>query len=90
MAQDEKQIAVAAAEADAEAWQNITSGRWPFRGLCEQLCLDMLSPQWETRHGAAVALREVLRTHAASAAVDVTFALESSGILALNNISKEI
>ncbi|KAI8999803.1 SNF2 family N-terminal domain-containing protein [Gaertneriomyces semiglobifer] len=36
---------------------------WPFEGLCEQLCLDLFSPSWETRHGAAVGLRSILKHH---------------------------
>jgi TATA-binding protein-associated factor len=36
---------------------------------CEKLAYSLFAPRWEERHGAAAALREVLRTHAASAAV---------------------
>ena len=39
------------------------------QALCEQLCLGLLHPGWEARHGAAVALREVLRSQAACAGV---------------------
>ncbi|KAI8824493.1 SNF2 family N-terminal domain-containing protein [Fimicolochytrium jonesii] len=38
---------------------------WPFEGFCEQLCLDLFSPKWEIRHGAAVGLRAVLKPHGA-------------------------
>lgn len=38
---------------------------WPFEGLCEQLSFDLFSPQWETRHGAAIGLRELLKVHGA-------------------------
>jgi TATA-binding protein-associated factor len=34
---------------------------WPFEGLVEILSLDLGDPVWETRHGAAIGLREVLR-----------------------------
>lgn len=61
--------APAAAVDDADAWADIVAGHWPFQRLCEELCLDLLHPCWEARHGASVALREILRTHAASAAV---------------------
>ena len=61
-------LAAAAAE-DEDAWRDVARGAWPFQALCEQLCLDAVHPCWESRHGAAVALREVLRTHAPSAAV---------------------
>lgn len=42
----------------------LTSGdEWPFEGLCEQLTIDLFSPKWEFRHGSAIGLREILKTH---------------------------
>ncbi|RKP03993.1 hypothetical protein CXG81DRAFT_8812, partial [Caulochytrium protostelioides] len=35
---------------------------WPFEGLCEQLMLDLFSPSWQVRHGAAQGLAQILRT----------------------------
>ncbi len=58
----ESQIAV-------EGAQEVTDGRWPFQGVADQLVVDCLHPAWETRHGAALALREILTCQAASAAV---------------------
>ena len=66
-------LAAAAAE-DEDLWQDIARGAWPFQALCEQLCLDVVHPCWEARHGATVALREVLRSHAPSAAVSAPLA----------------
>lgn len=40
---------------------------WPFEGLCEQLCLDLFSPNWEVRHGASIGLREILKAHGSGA-----------------------
>lgn len=40
---------------------------WPFEGLVEILILDLSDPVWETRHGAAIGLREVFRLHGAGA-----------------------
>lgn len=40
---------------------------WPFEGLVEILTLDLSDPKWETRHGAAIGLREVFRLHGAGA-----------------------
>ena len=57
------------AEADALEWQGVAAGHWPFQGLCDKLCLDILDPRWEVRHGAAVALREVLHRQANFAGV---------------------
>lgn len=60
------------AEEDAQAWQAILTGRWPFQQLCSQCCIEVLAQAWETRHGAAVGLREVLRSHAFGAGVHAT------------------
>lgn len=40
---------------------------WPFEAFCSRLYLDLFSPRWETRHGAATALRELLKTHSTGA-----------------------
>ncbi|KAF2150948.1 hypothetical protein K461DRAFT_295051 [Myriangium duriaei CBS 260.36] len=40
---------------------------WPFDRLCEFLTVDLFDPQWEIRHGAAMGLREIVRTHGAGA-----------------------
>lgn len=40
---------------------------WPFERLCEILTLDLFDQNWETRHGAAMCLREVVRVHGAGA-----------------------
>ena len=36
---------------------------WPFERLSELLMVDLFDPQWETRHGAAMGLREIVRVH---------------------------
>lgn len=43
------------------------NGRWPFRRFVELLLHDMFDPAWEVRHGAIMALREIL-THQGSCA----------------------
>ncbi|KAG6551134.1 hypothetical protein Mapa_007369 [Marchantia paleacea] len=50
-------------------------GRWPFGHFVELLIHDMFDTVWEIRHGSIMALREILSTQAASAAV-VTPALD--------------
>lgn len=57
------------AEAAEQEWQAVLAGRWPFQQLCDRLLVDLLHPQWEVRHGAALALRDILRSQAASAGV---------------------
>lgn len=40
---------------------------WPLESFCSRLYLDMFNPRWETRHGAATALRELLKSHSSGA-----------------------
>lgn len=40
---------------------------WPFTTLCEYLLVDLFDSAWETRHGAAMGLREILRLHGSTA-----------------------
>lgn len=60
-------------------WQAIECGGWPFHRLADQLCNDILSPVWVVRHGAAAGLRELLREHAAAAAVEAPLLDNTSG-----------
>ena len=72
--------AAAAAEAAEQEWGDILrAGRWPFQSLCDQLCVDCLHPQWEVRHGAALALREILRSQAGAAGVHAPLAAQPGG-----------
>ncbi|PRP74806.1 putative TBP associated factor (Mot1) [Planoprotostelium fungivorum] len=36
---------------------------WPFENFCQELFLRLFDPRWETRHGSAIALREIIRHH---------------------------
>ncbi|KAG0420613.1 hypothetical protein HPB47_003393 [Ixodes persulcatus] len=38
-------------------------GEWPLEAFTESLCQDLFSASWEVRHGAATALREIVRLH---------------------------
>ncbi|SPO28928.1 related to MOT1 - transcriptional accessory protein [Ustilago trichophora] len=40
----------------------VRPGEWPFRLVVDTLSVDLFSPTWETRHGAALGLRELLKT----------------------------
>ncbi|KAJ7534695.1 hypothetical protein O6H91_13G105700 [Diphasiastrum complanatum] len=44
-------------------------GRWPFGYFVDLLIHDMFDTVWEVRHGSIMALREILSSHASSAAV---------------------
>lgn len=39
------------------------AGDWPLEWFCDQLSQDLFSTSWETRHGAATAIREILTVH---------------------------
>lgn len=40
-----------------------TSVEWPFKMVCEHLCMDLFDPSWEIRHGAGIGLRSILKVH---------------------------
>ncbi|KAF4121340.1 hypothetical protein GMORB2_2302 [Geosmithia morbida] len=40
---------------------------WPYERLCDFLKVDLVDPSWETRHGAAMGLRELIRVHGGAA-----------------------
>jgi TATA-binding protein-associated factor len=40
---------------------------WPYERLSELLMVDLFDSQWETRHGAAMGLREIIRVHGGGA-----------------------
>lgn len=75
-------------EALEAQWQAVLSGNWPFQQLCDQLCVDLLSPLWEVRHGAALALREILSSQANSAAVSAPLADPPGGWTAAGGAGK--
>lgn len=43
--------------------ETVDSGDWPLEWFCDQLGQDLFSSSWETRHGAATALREIITVH---------------------------
>lgn len=56
-------------------WTDATTD-WPLESFCSKLYLDLFNPRWETRHGAATALRELLRIHASGAGKSVFMTAE--------------
>ena len=40
----------------------VETGRWVWDGLVKMLEVDLFSAAWEVRHGAAMALRELLKS----------------------------
>ncbi|KAH8653435.1 hypothetical protein BX600DRAFT_440508 [Xylariales sp. PMI_506] len=54
-------------KSEIETEDELQGAEWPYERLCEFLKIDIFDPQWETRHGAALGLREILRVHGAGA-----------------------
>ncbi|CAK7227306.1 TATA-binding protein-associated factor mot1 [Sporothrix curviconia] len=54
-------------KSEIEMDEKLEGLEWPFERLCEFLKVDLFDPQWETRHGAAMGLREVIRVHGSGA-----------------------
>ncbi|TLD16724.1 uncharacterized protein PgNI_01319 [Pyricularia grisea] len=48
---------------EIESNETVEGAEWPFERLCDFLKIDLFDPSWETRHGAAMGLREIIRTH---------------------------
>jgi TATA-binding protein-associated factor len=40
-----------------------SGAEWPYEKLCEVLIVNLFDSQWETRHGASMGLREIIRVH---------------------------
>lgn len=47
--------------------EEVEGVNWPFRKVCEYLSVEIFDQTWETRHGAAMGIREILRVHGAGA-----------------------
>lgn len=54
-------------KSELEAEDTMEGAEWPYERLCDFLKIDLFDPSWETRHGAAMGLREVIRVHGGGA-----------------------
>lgn len=54
-------------KSEIEAEESLEGLQWPYERLCEFLKSDLFDPSWDTRHGAAMGLREIIRVHGAGA-----------------------
>ncbi|KAN0114728.1 protein of unknown function (DUF3535) domain containing protein [Hyaloscypha variabilis] len=54
-------------KSELETDEEADGAEWPYKVLCDFLMVDLFDPQWETRHGAAMGLREIIRVHGAGA-----------------------
>ncbi|KAF5521216.1 putative helicase mot1 [Colletotrichum aenigma] len=54
-------------KSEIEADETMEGAEWPYDRLCDFLKVDLFDPSWETRHGAAMGIREVIRVHGAGA-----------------------
>ncbi|KAL0076434.1 hypothetical protein J3Q64DRAFT_1852898 [Phycomyces blakesleeanus] len=43
------------------------SSEWPFKMVCEHLCMDLFDPAWEIRHGAGIGIRSIVKAHGGGA-----------------------
>ncbi|GAA6002172.1 hypothetical protein JCM10207_003108 [Rhodosporidiobolus poonsookiae] len=57
---------IQAKEAAERAEFEVKAGEWPWRATVERLAVGLLASSWETRHGTALGLKEVLRLQAGS------------------------
>ncbi|PNY27906.1 helicase mot1 [Tolypocladium capitatum] len=54
-------------KSELEAEGAMEGAEWPYERLCDFLKVDIFDSSWETRHGAALGLREVVRVHGGGA-----------------------
>ena len=71
---------------DVFSWESLSGGDWPFQRLADCLVVDCLHQVWETRHGGALGLREVLSCQASCAAVTAPIADPQSGNTSLSRL----
>ncbi|OLY80671.1 TATA-binding protein-associated factor MOT1 [Smittium mucronatum] len=60
---DDGKIVIEAKQQKKESFaiSGVRDGEWPFESFIKQLCLDLFDSRWETRHGASLALREIIK-----------------------------
>lgn len=54
-------------KSELESEDTMEGCEWPYERLCDFLKIDLFDSSWETRHGAAMGLREVIRAHGGGA-----------------------
>ncbi|GAB0133975.1 hypothetical protein EsDP_00002363 [Epichloe bromicola] len=54
-------------KSELEVDDTMEGAEWPYERLCDFLKVDLFDSSWETRHGAAMGLRDVVRVHGAGA-----------------------
>lgn len=54
-------------KSELETAEEDEGAEWPYERLCDFLMVDLFDPHWETRHGAAMGLREIIRVHGGGA-----------------------
>ncbi|KAK4058278.1 TATA-binding protein-associated factor mot1 [Microbotryomycetes sp. JL221] len=61
--QQQKQGGEVSVDETRKDWADmeVKVGEWPWRGPVERMAVGLVSPLWETRHGAALGLKELLR-----------------------------
>lgn len=54
---------------------------WPLHEVARSYILDLFNPCWEARHGASIALREIVRIHGKDGGKIAGFDIETNNIL---------
>jgi|1048.fasta_scaffold96577_2 TATA-binding protein-associated factor len=65
----------------------VNNGSWPFEALFDQLLLGLFSCRWETRHGAALCVKEFMRVF--SGVVGMRYGVTSEENIRLNLMALE-
>jgi TATA-binding protein-associated factor len=56
----------------------VTEGAWPWEGVIRMLEVDLFDPSWTTRHGAACAIRDILKPQGAFAGMSSKLTLSEN------------
>lgn len=62
----------------------VQAGHWVWDGLVKVLEVDLFSPAWEVRHGAAMAMRELLKLQGKYGGMRGAHVLPSVWIFSIN------
>ncbi|KDQ06750.1 hypothetical protein BOTBODRAFT_39402 [Botryobasidium botryosum FD-172 SS1] len=59
----------------------VAEGHWVWSGVVGVLLVDLFSPAWEVRHGAALALREIIKVQGASGGMKEELSPEENALV---------
>ena len=56
----------------------VSEGEWPWGGVIRFLEVDLFDQNWSTRHGAACAIRDVLKAQGANGGMNIKWSEEDN------------